>query len=423
MAIPIRQLLSQTSYSADGVDTVWNFSFASGYIDKSHVKAYYTNALKVRTVVPVTLGMFSGPNQLTITPAIPAGTTLTIYRDTPKDAPLVDFIDRAAFTEVSLDLATKQAVFASAEASDGLAIAIESVDTIVASVNAAAASAGASASSRDAAAASASTASAALASANTRANDALTSANNAAASALSVSAANLVQIAGAQTITGAKTFSAASVFNAGVTVVGAAFSGAVTGLTKAMVGLANVDNTTDAGKPVSTAQQASINSAQATASAVTSTLTSLYAESIVSLLVNTINGIPLDDTTPQVTEGVQILSLTITPKSATTKLRLRFQTYFSGGGSGSSTSCSCAAFVNGAANAVSASAATNHTTTATASLTMEYQWTPGTTTAQTITIRVGPGIAGNSITLLAGTGVARMFGGVGRSTLVVDELS
>lgn len=37
------------------------------------------------------------------------------------------------------------------------------------------------------------------------------------------------------------------------------FTGTVSGITKAMVGLSNVDNTTDAAKPVSTAQQTALN--------------------------------------------------------------------------------------------------------------------------------------------------------------------
>jgi hypothetical protein len=37
------------------------------------------------------------------------------------------------------------------------------------------------------------------------------------------------------------------------------FSGTVTGLTKSMVGLSNVDNTSDVNKPVSTAQQAALD--------------------------------------------------------------------------------------------------------------------------------------------------------------------
>jgi hypothetical protein len=39
------------------------------------------------------------------------------------------------------------------------------------------------------------------------------------------------------------------------------FTGTVTGVTKSMVGLGNVDNTSDMDKPVSTAQQAAINAA------------------------------------------------------------------------------------------------------------------------------------------------------------------
>lgn len=42
-------------------------------------------------------------------------------------------------------------------------------------------------------------------------------------------------------------------------VLNPAFSGTVTGITKAMVGLGNVDNTADTAKPVSTAQQTAIN--------------------------------------------------------------------------------------------------------------------------------------------------------------------
>lgn len=42
------------------------------------------------------------------------------------------------------------------------------------------------------------------------------------------------------------------------------FTGTVGGITKSMVGLGNVDNTTDAGKPVSTAQQTALDAKQAT---------------------------------------------------------------------------------------------------------------------------------------------------------------
>lgn len=122
MATPIRQLLSQTSYNTDGVTTIWDFSFSGGYLDQSHVKASYRTPDGDVTQITVTPGMFVGPFQLNISPAIPAGvggdTILTIYRDTPKDLPLVNFADKASLTEVSLDTNAQQAIFAAAECTD-----------------------------------------------------------------------------------------------------------------------------------------------------------------------------------------------------------------------------------------------------------------------------------------------------------------
>lgn len=132
MPTPTGQLLSRTSYAGDGVTTAWNFTFASGYLDKSHVKAYTTNPLGVRTALTITPASFVGDYQLTITPAIPIGTNLTIYRDTPKDAPLVNFNDGGALTEVDLDTVAKQAVFCAAESQDSVVIDIPAVLTAAA---------------------------------------------------------------------------------------------------------------------------------------------------------------------------------------------------------------------------------------------------------------------------------------------------
>ena len=131
MADPIRELLSQTSYNTDGVTTVWDFSFAGGYLDKAHVKVQSLDpATGTVTQIPITLANFIGPYQLSLTPALAAGAELTIYRDTPKDEPLVNFADKASLTETSLDLNAKQAIFVAAEGSDGLATAIDSVSEI-----------------------------------------------------------------------------------------------------------------------------------------------------------------------------------------------------------------------------------------------------------------------------------------------------
>lgn len=240
MPTPFRQLESVTSYTADGVRTAWDFSFSSGYLDKAHVKAYQLSPLGVRTEVPVTLGMFAGPYQLTITPPIPLGYELTIYRDTPTAAPLVDFTDAAAFTEVALDTVVKQATFAAAETQDALSVASARIDQIGAFAQAASDNAALALGYKNAAATSATNAA-------TSETNAAGSATAAAASALSVNGANLLHLAGAETITGVKTFSAQPV-----------------GITKASVGLGNVDNTADASKPVSTAQQSALNALMAT---------------------------------------------------------------------------------------------------------------------------------------------------------------
>ena len=105
------QLLSRTIYATDGTTTNWDFSFSGGYLLKAHVKAYTEAPSGARTEIIVTDGMFTGPYQLNISPALATGLLLGIYRDTPKDLPLVDFTDESGFSEISLDTNAKQAVF------------------------------------------------------------------------------------------------------------------------------------------------------------------------------------------------------------------------------------------------------------------------------------------------------------------------
>lgn len=127
----VQQLYSQNHWSGiDGVQTVWNFTFSGGYIFKSHVKAYYVNSAGNRVNVDVTEGMFTGEFQLSVTPAIPASASrFVIYRDTPKDLPLVDFADGAVQTEANLDRIARQAVFIAAEAIDAVTALGFTLDT------------------------------------------------------------------------------------------------------------------------------------------------------------------------------------------------------------------------------------------------------------------------------------------------------
>lgn len=126
--------------------------------------------------------------------------------------------------------------------------------------------------------------------------------------------------------------------------------------------------------------------------------------------------IPADDTIPQISEGVQIVSVSITPKSVTNKLRCRFRGQCSLSALGAA---SAALFVNSAANAVHAVAVSVTAAAYSHILALEHEFVPGATTLQTLAIRVGPS---NNILRMNGQTSGRLFGGVAISTLVVEEI-
>jgi hypothetical protein len=108
---------SINTFTGDGVKTTWDLNFSGGYIRRDHVKAYSTSLADVNTTQVLS---WVGPNQVSITPPVPNGHTLTIYRDTPKDLPVADFLDGAIINETNLDFVAKQSVFVSAEMVDRL---------------------------------------------------------------------------------------------------------------------------------------------------------------------------------------------------------------------------------------------------------------------------------------------------------------
>lgn len=186
MPTPIEQLLSRTVYTTDGTTVNWDFSFASGYLDAAHVKAQTKNAEGAITQIVVTPGMLIGEFQLQITPALASSLTLTIYRDTPKNAPLVDFNDESGFSEIALDTNAKQAVMVAAEAIDTI-----NASDLTAAIEAAE-SAGAAAA---AASASAALAAASVASIGTAVTDAEAAASAAIAAAASINPASFATAA------------------------------------------------------------------------------------------------------------------------------------------------------------------------------------------------------------------------------------
>jgi hypothetical protein len=129
--------------------------------------------------------------------------------------------------------------------------------------------------------------------------------------------------------------------------------------------------------------------------------------------------IPFDDTIPQSTEGVQILSASITPKSTTNRIRVRFQGEISSAGAAR---FAAALFSTvGGANALATDLTTVPTASGAGKFALEFEHVPGTTAAQTYTIRTGDG--STTTHRFNGSDTARLFGGTMGATLVLEEIT
>lgn len=131
-----------------------------------------------------------------------------------------------------------------------------------------------------------------------------------------------------------------------------------------------------------------------------------------------ISVIPIDDSIPQIGEGIEILTISITPKKLTNKIRLRFQGQSSL--SVAPVAAVCALFANGGANAIAANVVSHTTINFALPLAMEIEITPSALTAQTYTVRVGTSSA--ATLRMNGTTTGRIFGGVSRATLIAEEI-
>lgn len=128
--------------------------------------------------------------------------------------------------------------------------------------------------------------------------------------------------------------------------------------------------------------------------------------------------IPGDDTIPQITEGVQIISVSITPKSTANKLRIRV----SGSGSVDAVSgWAWAVFSVGTANAIMANSPVCALAGAQVHFGGEVDLSPGSIAAQTITLRVGVVTSTQKLRLNVNNS-GRLFGGVAAVRLVVEEI-
>lgn len=126
---------SMQEFPGAGTNGPFEFNFAGGTIDPSYVKAYRYDPVSALTYTQTLT--FVGPNQVTTSDVIPVGQFVIVYRDTPKDQPLVNYSEGAVMDEANLDKSNQQAVFIAAEMLDRFdAINATSSDAINRSVQA-----------------------------------------------------------------------------------------------------------------------------------------------------------------------------------------------------------------------------------------------------------------------------------------------
>lgn len=126
--------------------------------------------------------------------------------------------------------------------------------------------------------------------------------------------------------------------------------------------------------------------------------------------------IPYDDSLPQNTEGTEILTVSITPKNAANRIRVRFQCC---AGTSVASGLTAALFVDSDANAIAATGTVTSGGGSLEQLALEYETAAGSTSARTYKIRVG---AGSDNAYVNGDSSSRRYGGAARATLVVEEL-
>lgn len=136
MAVPDPQLRYATDvFDANGVTTDWQISFTGGYIDPSHVYAMSgvvdpdTQLLTDRTSHTVqVLSEDDDASTVRISPAVANGRTLYIYRSTPVQQMLVDYVNGSIISKTNLNLSNDQLLKIIQEMFDSLNIATLSID-------------------------------------------------------------------------------------------------------------------------------------------------------------------------------------------------------------------------------------------------------------------------------------------------------
>lgn len=126
--------------------------------------------------------------------------------------------------------------------------------------------------------------------------------------------------------------------------------------------------------------------------------------------------IPFDNSIPQITEGVEYMTLAITPKNANNILVISVEIFLT---SSLANWLIVALFQDATVNALRATAGHNPTNTAGRIMTLKHAMVAGTISATTFRVRAGTD--GAATTTFNGQSGGRIFGGVMGSSIVIRE--
>lgn len=126
--------------------------------------------------------------------------------------------------------------------------------------------------------------------------------------------------------------------------------------------------------------------------------------------------IPYDNTIPQITEGDQYMTRSITPTSASNKLLIQVVFY---GTASSNDRMIVALFQDSTANALAVGQSTFATAGYIFPVVINYYMTAGTTSSTTFKVRAG---ATSGTTTFNGSGGSGYFGGVYASSITITEI-
>lgn len=128
--------------------------------------------------------------------------------------------------------------------------------------------------------------------------------------------------------------------------------------------------------------------------------------------------IPLDDTIPQNTEGVEFLTQTITPLSTSNILEIEVTLMLSNGNA--TQYLTAALFQDSTAGALHAVNTFQATAAGPVVLKLTYRMAAGTTSATTFKVRAGS--HQNTTTTVNGQSGARLYGAIPKSSIIIREI-